>query len=785
MTIFAGDIKLVESKVMDDVPEGGGGPTSRLVVDGQSNNIFQDISEFDRAGGKVSLRKLHVSVQTDNTDTYLGSNIIVAEPPNDPNVSVTVFSTRSTFDTRDEAKDRIESYLVRGPAWNGFLFERHVAGQRSIQICQRPNTGTPPIGRTLCLISGEDTPDEYLQYVRVTRVESENRLFYDTDTNADFSAMIVTCEISDALRFDFLGSNAFRTFQAGADRTVLRDTTVADAAVYTGVVPLKNAASIGDLSVGAVGIYTQLVPSSRTEAITLDAKPAAQRTLKLATTPRLIEVGLTPHSKRQRVGQENRSFSWVAMLRPLPAPETVVVSFRALGTWYTLVDDGLGILTGSGVGTVNYQTGSISLTLPALPDVGSSIIFSWGESTAFTDRAANLGFRAPEFAWALPHQGIKADSVTVEWLSGGVLRSVTDNSTGVLSGDGTGQVNYAAGKVFLRPAYMIDAGGEFSTEYSYSSTTKVNVPAPALDAAGFGIITLDEVPYPGTVLVRWMTVRTVSSTSGSSEINSSALAPPLPPTAPVPVGGGADGSGTVVVITPRQPLLGLYTTGPSSVVGGGWVSLIFRGLSADNPPGAYSAVVVRTTAHPLLVDVTGKTGIVPVELTDAPAPYRQADMLLNISPTSPMGSFYVMMLRPDGSTAAISESFSVVLTSPPPVTAPPVVPPPAAIKVRDPVLGTYMSRGIYAAGTYTDPQYPTEVFKVTVAVGTLHRDGFGYYYDPPDRTDAVWTVAERSSGKLMMSLNGVMTNYNVHGLESPYSIILPRTSYVAGQASSA
>jgi len=76
MPILSGDIKLVASQVMDDVPEGGGAPTSTVILDGVSNAIFPDISEVDRAGGRVSLRKLHVSVQTADTATYMGANLM-------------------------------------------------------------------------------------------------------------------------------------------------------------------------------------------------------------------------------------------------------------------------------------------------------------------------------------------------------------------------------------------------------------------------------------------------------------------------------------------------------------------------------------------------------------------------------------------------------------------------------------------------------------------------------------------------------------------------------------
>jgi len=71
MPILNGDIKLVASQVMNDVAEGGGAPTSIVITDGASNAIFPDISELDRAGGRVNLRKLHVTVQTDDTDTAM------------------------------------------------------------------------------------------------------------------------------------------------------------------------------------------------------------------------------------------------------------------------------------------------------------------------------------------------------------------------------------------------------------------------------------------------------------------------------------------------------------------------------------------------------------------------------------------------------------------------------------------------------------------------------------------------------------------------------------------
>lgn len=523
MTILAGDIKLTKSQVMDDVPEGGGAPTSEIIQNNVSNEVFNDISESDRAGGRINLRKVNVSVQTDNRDTYLGANVIVAEPPNDPNVAVTIFKANTPFDRRTDAENQLEAYSIRGPLWSGYLLENHVINMRSIQILQRPGTALPNINRTLCLVYDEGLPTEREQYVRVTRVESEERVYTDTSsgTAVDFRAEVVTCSISDRLRQNFPGSPPSRTFAPLANRTIVRDTTVADAGSYSGVAPLALAADIGDSALLAESIYTQLVPSSRTESIAVDQRPAAQRQITLASAPRLVQVASAPHTMRIKIGQENRGYAFTQILKPFPAAGTVVVSFRALGNWYTVVDDGLGGLTGSGVGTVNYANGSIAVTLDAMPDVGSTVIFQWGEKAGFTNRSGQAGFRAPEFAYQLANGGLVPSSLAISWESGGVLRNATDDGKGAISGAATGEINYATGEMFLRPNYLIDAGGTFQITYDKSNRVTKTV-TPSVDEAGFAVITLDTVPVPNSVALRWITVRNVSTSSGGSSAGTSA-----------------------------------------------------------------------------------------------------------------------------------------------------------------------------------------------------------------------------------------------------------------------
>ena len=115
----AGEMRFARSVNMADVPEGGGAATGAAIADGVSNAIFPDISELDRAGGRVALRKVFARVETDDVDRYFGANVIVAEPPKDPRVSVTLFKASDAFDLRASAQSRMEQYLFRGAALPG------------------------------------------------------------------------------------------------------------------------------------------------------------------------------------------------------------------------------------------------------------------------------------------------------------------------------------------------------------------------------------------------------------------------------------------------------------------------------------------------------------------------------------------------------------------------------------------------------------------------------------------------------------------------------------------
>ncbi|WP_379945060.1 hypothetical protein OZ656_06020 [Marinobacter sp. LM1] len=474
MPIQEQNIKFLASQVMDDVPEGGGAATGNEIPDGMMNNVFEDISDLDRAMGRFNLRKLFLAVRTLSTDLFGGAKTVVTALPEDPAIGYTLFTTNDPFDTRADAANRVEAYLFKGPMWHGALYENHITGMRQIRIIQRDESTTlPPRGKTLCLVQNEGQPDEKEQYVRVTEVSAEMQTFTDAQGN-DFQRLIVSLDLSDALRYDFTGHQVNKQDSYNYDTGArLRDTTVADATRYFGAQRLTAAANIGDLKLKAASMFTQLVPAAQSE------EPLANQTLnpELVQTidagEREVEVAQQAHTLARTVTAENRRLNWIETLAPVPAPNALTISYMAQGNWYTLSDDGNGTIAGSdpgfGTGTVDYVTGNVTLTTGALPDVGSQILYTYGSRVHYEVRSGTQALNADEarVPFTLSQSPVIPTSVAISWTTGGAAKSATVDATGAISGDATGQMDEFEGTGELILTTLPDRGSDLTISYNW------------------------------------------------------------------------------------------------------------------------------------------------------------------------------------------------------------------------------------------------------------------------------------------------------------------------------
>ncbi len=169
-----------------------------------------------------------------------------------------------------------------------------------------------------------------------------------------------------------------------------------------------------------------------------------------------VDVSQAAHTHAIPVTLATRGTVYAVPLLPVPAPGTLIVDFRALGKWYRLRDNGAGELVGGdaqyGTGTVDYVTGGATITLGALPDVGSSVLLSWGSPVHYEILVATP---SSAFAITLAPGPVKPGTVVLTWLEGATSKTASDNGSGAITGDATGAIVYQTGALSLTMAAPI------------------------------------------------------------------------------------------------------------------------------------------------------------------------------------------------------------------------------------------------------------------------------------------------------------------------------------------
>ncbi len=516
MPIQEANIVFVESQVMDDVPEGGGAATGNVIVDGQMNNVFEDISDLDRAYGRFNLRKVFLAVRALNTDLYGGAKSLITQLPEDPDISYTLFSNSDPFDIRSESADRVESYLFKGPMWHGYLNSNHISGMMAINVIQRVGTVLPPIGKTLCLVQNEGLSNEMEQYVRVTDVDAVETVF--EDSQGQFTRWVVTLEISDALRHNFTGFDVSRLDSTlnYTGKVRLRDTTVADAARYYSSQPAIEAANIGDLTIKAASMFQQLVPSARTETPLVAQHMNPELVQTLSAGARTVEVPNQAHTKALQVTAENRRLNWIETLSPRPAAGLLAIAYMSQGNWYVLTDDGAGVISGSdpgfGAGTVNYTTGDTIITLGALPDAGSQIMYAWASPVHYAVRVGHPDIDTTVEITHSVEEPIKPGTLALTWLQSAVTKTATANAQGIISGDATGYVSHGTGQMWIRFTTPPDFNSQLGIDYERQAQQHQTFTGVG-QTGGLATVSVGEAIEPGSVVVEWATDSVASKTA--------------------------------------------------------------------------------------------------------------------------------------------------------------------------------------------------------------------------------------------------------------------------------
>lgn len=169
--------------------------------------------------------------------------------------------------------------------------------------------------------------------------------------------------------------------------------------------------------------------------------------------------------------------TFVVTIDPIPARKSLQVSYRSGGRWYVLQEDGSGAVRGGdsafGAGSLNFDTGTLTLTLGAMPDVGSQVIYAWSPTKAVEAVTSTL-FENGALALELSVPPIALGDTTITW-NDGQARSASVSSTGAVTGDATGTA-YSWGRINLVPNTLPTPTTSFTVTSNAPGSTTLSDP---------------------------------------------------------------------------------------------------------------------------------------------------------------------------------------------------------------------------------------------------------------------------------------------------------------------
>jgi hypothetical protein len=184
----------------------------------------------------------------------------------------------------------------------------------------------------------------------------------------------------------------------------------------------------------------------------------------------------------------NRNTSYVFQLSASPAPGTVSLDYLALGKWIRLSDTGAGQLAGNageGSATLNYSTGTLAVTLGALPDVDSQILLAWGTDLRARNSSGDITTPPVRHRQVLAHGDVVPGTLVMTWETATVAKTASANAAGVISGDASGTIDAVSGTVLFTTSASPDANITYSYDYAEGVHSETFTPTPASGTVSF------------------------------------------------------------------------------------------------------------------------------------------------------------------------------------------------------------------------------------------------------------------------------------------------------------
>ena len=278
------------------------------------------------------------------------------------------------------------------PSWE--LVADQLKGQRAIVSYQREELAIPEI----CQVYKLNTPNgQTSQFVRVASVDHSVVTFtYNNGSEfVDFERRKIEMQISAPLIETFPGAQPVPGVP-GNNASLVQTTQVADSSRYYTIQPVSASITTG-LTIETESIYATLVPSAKVASSWLDQAGGYSGKAMVATANRnrSVSCGFVHISGNQRRMYVQRGVLPKTLFLSLDGGtfeedgagnllhtggrnnySKLTIDY-ALGKWQDIGDTGAGQMDGAGSGSILFVTGSAAITLDAMPDSDSAIVFSY------------------------------------------------------------------------------------------------------------------------------------------------------------------------------------------------------------------------------------------------------------------------------------------------------------------------------------------------------------------------------------------------------------------------
>ena len=478
MALDESNLKILKSEDLSDFPDGGGRITNKEVIDGKSNDLFLDIPDTSRAYGDLDLVKVFPAVVAQTNEPLLGGVFSLGDLPEDPTVAITMFTTKNWFDRRKDAIKYLENYLSPADRLAGALYDRQLQTQRVVQLIAEEDASMPAVGRSYYLVQNEGQTNEFSQYVMVTSVTFEDRTFTIDGKKVKFR--IITLEITTQLEYTFQGMSATEFYQGKNPVANIRNTRVTDGARYYTSKKLTKDVKIGENKVYVNGIFTQLVPSSKTET-PLSALTPSGKSTTLVPSGNLVSYPLANYtpSTTKNIYVGNSIY---------PTSLTIATSGG------TIKDEGgMLLLNDVVIGNVDYPNGVISWLSNYTTRSDLVITFRPATAPKFTPCSSviKVNEASRSFTYTMTLLPIPTPaSLTVSFVVLGNVYTLEDRGDGVLKGFdssfGTGNLNLETGDLVLSLGAEPDVGSYILLNWG-SASDVIGIPTVRSIKAGFEI----------------------------------------------------------------------------------------------------------------------------------------------------------------------------------------------------------------------------------------------------------------------------------------------------------